>query len=97
MLNQEEKKNLKRPITKEFEVKIKILLRGKKKSPGTSGFTAELHQTFTDLQLIFPKIFLKNRKGRSTSTFFCKASITLIPKVNTHKKCYKPITLMNVC
>lgn len=32
MLNQEEKNNLKRPITKEFEVKIKILLREKKKA-----------------------------------------------------------------
>lgn len=57
MLNQEEKNNLNRPITKEFEVKLKILLWEKINNRHNWIHSRITPDTFTDLQLILPKIF----------------------------------------
>ena len=94
-LNQEEIENLNRPIT---STEIKNLPTNK--SPGSEAFTGELYQKFREEQtLILLRLFQKiAEEGKSPNSFY-KATITLIPKPDkdvTHKKNYRPISLMNI-
>ena len=76
-LNQEERENMKRPLTStEIETVIKNLPRNK--SPGTDGFTHEFYQTFREeLTPILLNLFQNIAEGRNS---LYEASITLIPK-----------------
>ena len=66
-LNQEESKNLNRPVTwKENETVIKKLPANK--NTGPDGFTGEFYQTFNKkLKLILLRLFQKYSRGRNTS------------------------------
>ena len=97
--NQEEAKNINRPITTtEIEDIIKKLSINK--SLGPDGNTGKFYQTFKDKQTpIFVKVFQKiQEEGRFPSSFY-EASIILIPKIGkytTKRENYKPVCLMNV-
>ena len=98
-LEQEEIKNLKRPITrKEIEGVIKKTPRHK--SPGPDGFPGEFYQTFKEENIpILLKLFQKIERDGVISNPFYEASITLIPKPDkdpTKKENYRPIPLMNM-
>ena len=98
-LNQEEIKNMNRPITRN---KIESVINKQtklqtKNSPGIDGFTGEFYQTFREeLMLILLKLFLTIAEEGT----HCEASITLIPKPGTKdttkKQNCKPISLMNI-
>ena len=95
-LNQEEIKDLNRPIT---STEIETIIRNFPaiKNPGPDSFTAEFYQKFREeLTLIFLRIFQKiEEKGQLPYSFY-EATITLIPKADkdtTKKENYRPISL----
>ena len=99
-LNQEEIENINRPITgTKIETVIKNLPTNK--SPGPDAFTGEFYQTFTEeLTPILLKLFQNIAEGGTLPNSFYEATITLIPKPDkdfphTHRKNYRPISLMN--
>ena len=98
-LNQEEIKNLNRPITStEIETVIRNLPANT--SPGPEGITAELKQKFREeLTPIVLKLFQKIAEEGKLPNSFYEATITLIPKPDkaaTKKENYSPISLMNM-
>ena len=98
-LNQEEIKNMNRPITStEIETVIKNLPTNK--SPGPDGFTDEFYQTFREeLTPTLLKLFQNIAEGETLPGSFYEATITLIPKPDkdaTKKENYRSISLMNI-
>ena len=97
-LNQEERENMNRPITRtDIETVIKIL--PKNKSPGLDEFTGKFYQTFREeLTPILLNLFQNIAEGGTCPSSFYEATITLIPKPDkdvTKKGSYRPISLMN--
>ena len=98
-LNQEETKNMNRPITSnEVETVIKNLPTNQ--SPGPDGFTGEFFQTFREeLTPILLKLFQKIAEVGTLPNSFYKATITLIPKPDkdiTKKGNYRSISMMDI-
>ena len=98
-LNQEETKNLNRPITStEIETVIRNLRANK--GPGSDGFTAKFYQKFREeLTPILQKLFQKIAEEGKHANSFYKATITLIQKPDkdaTKKENHRPISLMNI-
>ena len=98
-LNQEEIKNINRPIiSTEFETVIKNLPPNK--SPGPNGFTGKFYQTLREeLTSMLLKLFQNIPEEGTFPNSSCKATITLIPKPDkdvTKKENYRPISLMNI-
>ena len=79
-LNQEERDQLNRPITRnEIDYIIKTL--STHKSWGPDGFTDEFYQTYKeDLIPILLKLFQKFAEEGTLPNIFCEATITLLPK-----------------
>jgi len=96
-LNQEEIENINSPI-KSNEIITVIKNLSANKSPGPDGFADEVYQTFREkLTIIFLKVFQTMAEGRTLTSSFYKATITLIPKPDkdtTKKENYRPILLM---
>ena len=78
-LNQEEIKNINRPIiSTEFETVIKNLPPNK--SPGPNGFTGKFYQTLREeLTSMLLKLFQNIPEEGTFPNSSCKATITLIP------------------
>ena len=79
-LNQEEIKNMNRPITSsKTETVIKNLPTNR--SPGSDGFTSEFYQTFREeLTPLFPKLFKEITEEATLPSSFSKATMALILK-----------------
>ena len=94
--NQEEIKDLNRPIT---STEIETNQKSSKQNPGPDGFTAEFYQKFREeLTPILHKLFQKIAEGKLPDSFY-EATITLIPKPDndaTETENYRPISLMNI-
>ena len=98
-LNQEEIKNMIRPITStEIETVIKNLPTNK--SPGLDGLTGDFYQAFREeLTPILLKLFQKGAEEGTLTNSFYAATIILIPKPEkdtTIKENYRLISLMNI-
>ena len=83
-LNQEEIKNINRPIrSTAIETVIKNLPTNK--SPGPDGFTDVFYQTFREeLTPILLKLFQNTAEGGILPNSFYEATITLMPKPDKH-------------
>ena len=88
-LNQEETKNLNRPITNtETETVIKNLPTNK--SPESYGFTGKFYQKFREeLIPIVLKLLQKIAQEAKLPNSFYKAPIILIPKPDKGQSCHK--------
>ena len=98
-LNQEELKNINRPITStEFETVIKNLPANK--NPGPDGFTGEFYHKFREeLTPILLNLFQKMAEEGKLPNSFYEATITLIPKPGKDarkKDNYRPMSLINI-
>ena len=85
-----------RPVTSNgIETVIKNLPTNK--SPGPPGFTGKFDQTFTEeLTPILLELFKEITDARTLPNSFHEATITLMPKPDTHhKKDYRTVSLMN--
>ena len=98
-LNQEEIKNLNRPITS-IEIETVISNLPANKNPGPNIFTAEFYQKFREeLTPILLKLSQKTAEEAKLSNSFYEATITLTPKRDkdaTKKENYRPISLVNI-
>ena len=98
-LNLKEIENLNRTIPS-TEINTVIRNLPKNNSPGPDGFRAEFYQKCREeLTPILLKLFQKIAEEDKLPNSFYEATITLIPKPDkdtTHKKNYRPISLMNI-
>ena len=96
-LNEEEAKNLNRPITAE-EIEAVIKKFPTHKSPGPDGFTGEFYRAFKEeLTPILHRLFEKIQNDGRLPNSFCEARIILIPKPDkdtTKKENFRSISLM---
>ena len=98
-LNQEEIKNINRPITStEIQTVIKNLPTNK--NPGPDGFTGDFYQTFREeLTPILLKLFQNIAERGTLPNSFYEATITLIPKPDKDiikKGNYRRVSLINI-